>query len=826
MNVFIGRESELRQSLEQLGSPNSGVVHEVVGVHGIGKSCFLDRMTEEAQRSGARTFALDMKRFGLGEGFTKDLGEKASPAVLWETFTRSRQLMRLFADMPEREFDTFRQVARMQSQKADRYLAKNDVTLGRRSQVGQATFVTNISEDSVKQHIREVQNEVDEAFIAAWTEFTIRRRVLITIEAFELVADDEMGQWIVRTANRMPNTLTLVAHAPAAEATPLPQTRKVHLPLFTPQEVADLLGARLHTDSVDPEIVEIAHGFTDGHPGGVSLIADLILETGGPGLSAATLRRMLDRLPPEPSQRWAELVRLILDAVHEPVLRKAVDAIALTSTFDASLLGELITSGDDDVNVGDAIRRLEGLRLLQPVKALSGDLSSRFRLHEFIRQSVAGRLRTYSPQEWLEIHRRAAQYYFRLLRGWEDAPYDSYGGWYRFESPEWQENKREWLHHSGMLTDDRTMTRARFTLVFLGAFWWWGYYVPFPFNRRLLEDWSRACAVWERAYPAALDSTVAAGDQLLHDALTVLLNEYPVSHFAKPRGAKWDLIRDKLLLIRRLCGLHAKRGRKTSPEESEERLRTDAFITLFLAHTRRFRDPADPKADEYYATAARQFSALRDAWNESWTAYERADLAVERADVPTAAGYLVTAAAVSRKLVVGNEEWDHELAGNIHRTLADVHWIEGEWEKAGREYGRAVAHAYWFQGDPHAPDEYTQQFYLELTSRSAERVLATRARDWTGDPADARAFLSALSAELPNAPSRSPGEIETSGNGTGGLRDQLFLAGPQENELRADDSAFLNTWQRLCEDPSPMLHWLVELENVAVAVRNRRVIES
>jgi hypothetical protein len=361
--------------------------------------------------------------------------------------------------------------------------------------------------------------------------------------------------------------------------------------------------------------------------------------------------------------------------------------------------------------------------------------------------------------------------------------------------------------------------------VFLEAFWWWGYYVPFSFNRRLLEDWSRASAVWQREHAADQDSSGVSRDQLLHDALTTLLNEYPVSHFAKPRGAKWDVIRDKLLLIRRLCGLHVRPTRKLSAEEVEERRRADAFIHVFLAHTRRFRDPHDPKAQEYYAEAAQLFTALHDRWNESWMAYERSDLAVERADAVGAAAHLATAGALTRDLVSRTDEWDHELAGNIHRTLGDIFWTARAWAEAGREYGRAVTHAYWFQGDPHAPDEYTQQFYLELTSRSAERIAATRATDWPGSPADLRTFVSALSAELPNAP-RPPDEIETASDGTGGLRAQLFPAGPKENELRSDDSAFLRTWQLLCEDPSPMLRWLVDLEEAAAGVREHGISES
>ena len=470
--------------------------------------------------------------------------------------------------------------------------------------------------------------------------------------------------------------------------------------------------------------------------------------------------------------------------------------------------------------------RLEGLRLLQRIKT-SGDTSNRFRLHEFIRQSVAGRLRTYNPHNWREIHRRASSYYFQKLQRWEDSPYQPYGAWYRFEESKWREYKLEWLHHSGMLTEDRPTTRAQFTLVFLEAFWWWGCYIPFPFNRRLLEDWNRAAAEWERANATDEARTLRADDQLLHEALTVLLNEYPMGHL-KPREANWDLIRDKLLLIRRLCGLHPSIPKKGTPRENAELRRANAFITLFLAHTRRFADPTDTKANHYYAMTAAAFAELQDEWNMAWIAFERADLALERPDLADAAEHLGSAALRARNLVVKDSEWDHELAGNIHRTLADLLWSRGEWAGAAREYGRAVAHAYWFQGDPHAPDEYTQQYYLELTSRSAARVLALREEGRSPDNADARRFVATLVAETPNARQQAAAQQpdDPANRTASDVRDKLFLPGPKEDELRTEHSAFLNTWQLLCEDSSPMLQWLVDVEDVASGLRETRPTQS
>ncbi len=69
MNLFVGRESELRGSLEILKNGEGGVVQEIVGVHGIGKSMYLERLAEEAKMlNRVQVYTIDMKRHGLGEG--------------------------------------------------------------------------------------------------------------------------------------------------------------------------------------------------------------------------------------------------------------------------------------------------------------------------------------------------------------------------------------------------------------------------------------------------------------------------------------------------------------------------------------------------------------------------------------------------------------------------------------------------------------------------------------------------------------------------------------------------------------------------------------
>jgi hypothetical protein len=802
MTLFVGREAELRASLDLLATVREGAVQDVVGVHGIGKSMFLEKLAAEAARlDGTQVFSVDMKRHGLGEGFRDDFGAQASTAVLVETFNRSRELMKLFAEPPCREFDAFRQAAQFQSRRADRVLYGNALHVGRRGRIEKAeiTNVIEVGDEEVRRQIREAQSEIDDAFLRAWTEFTLNRRVLITVDTFELIADDEMGQWMTRLALRLPRTLIVIARTPSDRSlgTYSPQFQQVPLDNFSPAEVRDYLARRFGPEAPAPGLAEVAHAFTDGHPGGVSLVSDLIAEKGAAALGPRELHRLLDRLPSDPEQRWAELVNMILEAVREPRLRQAVEAASITSTFDGQLLADLMRAdgADDGRNTGDIIGKLRGLRLLQQVPALTGEPSDRFRLHEFIRRSVSLRLRTHHRYErWIPLHRAAAEHYYGLLRGWEDDNYDSYGSWYRLEDPDWQEQKREWLFHAGMLSSRRAVTRARFTLVFLESVWWWASYLPFPLTRRLLADWGRASDVWSGTRSTAPVSLARrkTDDQQLTDALTFLLDNYPVSYL-KPASAPWDDLRGKLLLIRRLCGLRGPAAKDTTPEEAEDMARADALITVFLAHTRRFKDPADPRAESYYEEALSRFEQLGDEWNRAWMYYEYGDLALERGDLDQAMARIAECGRRARALAERTEEWDHELLANAHRTQADVLWARDDMRRAGAAYGRAVAHAYWFHGIPHAPDEYSQQFYVEMTTRAAERVAALADR-----PSLLGRFADSLLAEVPRE--GEPPDATGLGTDLVQIRTRLFPAGPTSDEIRLEESAFMAGWNVLFED--------------------------
>ena len=190
------------------------------------------------------------------------------------------------------------------------------------------------------------------------------------------------------------------------------------------------------------------------------------------------------------------------------VLRRAVQAAAVVHTFDTPLLRHLRSSGasgpDDeedqqDGGAGKALRALDQYGLAQvaghptPGEPGRAGIGEGYRLPEFIRFAVTNDLIKNDDEWWKELHARAASYYrAQLEQNPAEVEIPDYGQWRRYEKPQWQSDKREWLYHASQLEDNRSLTRAHFALVFLEAFYWWGCYHEFAFIWRLIEDWNRA----------------------------------------------------------------------------------------------------------------------------------------------------------------------------------------------------------------------------------------------------------------------------------------------------------------------------------------------
>ena len=250
VDLFVGRQRELQGSLGLLAAPGEGAVQDIVGVRGVGKSSYLQRLSDRAGHlelpgQEVRVYNLDMQRHGLGVGFLPgDVGAHASLDIVREVFTTSRQLMGSIAE-DQREFKGFRLLSQRLWHEANLPPAPAaGITLGRHATIGNAE-ISVVRQDDVafRQHIWALQSQLDDGFIEAWEEFTARRRVLITVDTFQLAADNELGQWFIRMARRLRNTLTVLARTPSD--TPLwregADLDQMQLPFFSVDEITDYL---------------------------------------------------------------------------------------------------------------------------------------------------------------------------------------------------------------------------------------------------------------------------------------------------------------------------------------------------------------------------------------------------------------------------------------------------------------------------------------------------------------------------------------------------------------------------------------------------------
>jgi hypothetical protein len=816
---FVGRRTEIDEVLALLGSRHDGTVVDVVGVRGVGKSSLLYQLGVEAsRRNGVIVRAVNMAE--LVDGFRDDQGDESSLAVLEHVFQQSGQLMRTLVDGTGWSFDDVWKQFEAQRQLIQLNIANSVEASGKgqASEVNQTVNVSvSLSDEQARSTVREAQAAIDRSFVEAWGKSVGPDvQMLATFDSFERCADDELGRWIVRMALRLHNMTLVVGRLPNEHRLPVESDRLLQRRLtnFTAPEVESYLVRRTLGAEIDPDVVNVVYDFTDGHPGGVYLMGELIIERGTEAATATALKRVLTRIPSDPQKAWGKLVDEILTNVRD---QAAVRAAAVVSTLDQAMLAELLADGDHEPNLPDATNAIVALTsygLLIQVRTPDGREIDRYRMHEFIRQSVGARLRNEDYETWQRMHASAAEFLFRALQAGEDGEDSSdgaygstgaYGSWYKYEHADWQWYKRQWLYHAGQRSDRRSLTRTQFALVFFEAFWWWGYYIDFDFSRHLMDDWDRAAAAWQPHVVGPLASDrERTQDGRFGDALRFILTAYPTTH-VKPSSAPWTEIGDQLLLIHDLCDLDRSRASDTA-DVARDADNVQAFINLFMAHTYRFADPNDEHAERSYAKARAEFGALDDTWTVAWIDSERADLALECDRLDDIDPLLVSSAELIREigLAEGPDEWDFELMANLHRIRADRLWLLGALDAAAESYGRALADAYWFQGGVHPADRYTQQFYGEITGRIGLRVLELAGRD----EAAAVDFVQALKRVFAE-PSTPTAEVILEVIRTGQLPDVvagLFPAGPTSEDLLTDSDTtrFMSRWRRARLDaPQP-----------------------
>jgi hypothetical protein len=787
---FVGRKKPLGDTQSALAAVNQALLEEAVGINGAGKSTLLRRLKQIVGLvPSARSIHLEIDGYALDKAY---LGDQL--AELREGFEKATQLMTWLVEQTgrSREFSAYtegREIAKSDVSRINLHI-ENRQRASWRGQIVESGQKVDLefSKEKVADDLRAAIWTATEGFIEGWERWANQKKILLTVDGFEHVIGQEVGRWFLKLASKLRNTVVVLARVPSQSlGLPPGKARSYPLENFTLEEVRDYLAHNLAPHSVAEGVAETVHEFTGGHPGGVDLAAKLIEELGPKAMDRDRLAAVFRKLPDEPAEKWAGLVNAIVEAVDDPDLRAALDACSVLRYFDGSTLSDVLGS-----NVPGGARRasylllaLKSYGLTEPVNRAGAPGVMCFRLQGFVRGSLDRQLATLDPRRYDTLHRRAARHYFKLLSETEeDEQGKSYGAWYRYEDPRWQALKREWLYHTGYTATRRLEARLQFAGVFLDALWWWGCYVEFSFCRRLLEDWERVAT-----QPA---------DRAVREALTTVLGNYPIG-YRKPAGRHWDEVRRALVRLRdEGCELPKDRANLRTGQQRH----VAALINVFLAHARRYQDPADRKADRYYEDATALFRQTKDPWNEGWMAFETADLHIDRQEPDEALRLCAEAASIQLTLTSLGDTPDEELTANVHRAQADAHWLRRDWPAAFEGYGRAVLHAYLFQGIPHPPDVYTQRFYQEMLERTTGRLMELWHRDHHEDAAAMADRVRSASQLRPEATSKPAPAIEE-------LLDQqkadelaraLFPSPPLDSERELSLSAFMDRWRDAAED--------------------------
>jgi hypothetical protein len=676
---FVGRAELVAQILGDVGGPGrTGTFFNIGGIPGIGKTRLLDQLAKLTRPEDVvvRINGSDFE----ARGSRKRTATSDEDAEL----RQFRILLRgALESLPDDE----------QITDVLKYLTDYSPSTQRAQQ---ADFVHD--PDEVLERATGAANDLGKTLAAT------QARFLVLVDDFHFLAGRPLGQWVIAWLAGIRGADVVVTHEDfsGAEDPGLP-ARAVRLPLgnLSREDVEAYL--KSHSD-IGPDVAGIVNhvwDFTGGYPRALVLVADLIKGSGSRD-NAVQLIGQLAALQGGRAAQLEALINRILDMIHDEELRDTLYRVCVTRHFDGPLVERLMK-----VDESRAQTLIDRLMHYSFVRKSAGEHSF-FAVSDFVRRSGENRLGVTQTQVALSL---AAEYYQGLIVGAVDEDETSYQSWFRYEQPAFQALERDWLYHLSRLTGIyRRAGRVGIARIFLDAFWWWGYYIPFPFCEQILADWT--------------DATLADGEDRAWGAqLRVVYDSYPKGwRKADTPAEQWKTVRLALRYLWNRAGFD-----QSQPDDQEMR-HIRGILDFFLADAVRYVDPGDPEADERLDDAAEQFAANEDAdedeWDLAWVEYYRADLAVSREQADPAISMAKESADRHPDLD------DDELVANLHRVCADAQWLRRDPGAALDADARAVLHAYRFQVKD-VQDDYTDAFQQEMIERSMERLAA-----WHGDDQD------------------------------------------------------------------------------------------
>lgn len=327
--------------------------------------------------------------------------------------------------------------------------------------------------------------------------------------------------------------------------------------------------------------------------------------------------------------------------------------------------------------------------------------AGRYTMHRSIAEYARSKL---SPERSSALYHSAVDYFRERMVDIEnnkDAASD-YGRWYRYETPEWQTAKDNWLYYLSHAGEEAPALLA-FLRAYFDAFWWWGCYLDFAFCDQLAKEWQQR-------------ETSEHGRQVLA-LVRKFQHAYP-KETQDRRSKAWPEVEAALLQLHAMAGLDGDPSQWTDKERRHVRGITD----IFLAEVSRFGRDDFEQAAKWYQEASELFEKNGDDWDMAWLQYHFADMNVQRGEPDVALQQL------QRSLALGTLERDPEVVAQAYRVRGDIFLAAGELQQAAENFNYALFHAYRFQVEPLSPDPYTVEFYAQMASHVLQQLKAFRAR--------------------------------------------------------------------------------------------------
>lgn len=731
---FVGREEaikEVRESLEHIGYL---YVDEAKGIEGIGKTLLLVKLFQDiAQQGDFHPIWVELP--DLSQTRVDD-----SVGTLVDNIYFYWQLLKnLAARLPASAFEDFATTAdgiyrNTVSGLLQRQI-KADVNLGGVSietgsidihmlsrvakeaviKTGDVAIELKVPDDDIRLAVRGLLDAITREFAKRMNGLGDKIRAVVFFDNFHTIMDRDLGRWLIsELALQLDNCVFVDSRIQSSKQIPCSKDIVVELPMadLSRKQVKEYLTSRLKLSPLPAGLAKQVFNFSGGHPQAMALAADLIdseLEKKNP---ISDILRRLDDIPSERPEKIRKLVNDIIKNIEDEDIRTALEIGWVVRRFDADILGCLIRGkveeDEEDAPSADYYQDIiERLSEYSFTESHPPDKSVPvyYKFHDFIRQVME---KEYSAKRVEELHGLAAAYYTSRLLDYEEEAKDqsAYLRWYRYEDPDWQVMRTEWLYHVARMSD-RQNARLHFARIFFEAFWWWGWYHPFPFCEQLLTLWG--------------GTQLSDKDQELLRQITKFHNTYPTG-YDKQGKASWPKAQQALNSLRMMLGLDA----AIQNDNDKYRRHLKAITSDFLGDAYRYHDLNDPRADRYYLEARELFADLDDEWNMSWAIYDLSDLYMNRGQGQKALEEVKQ--AVNILFDEDPTDRDYELIANLRRMQADVFWQSGETDRALRNYARAVFCAYAFHAFPYIddqptpPDFYTLALHREMVERTLARI--------------------------------------------------------------------------------------------------------